>query len=210
MITVHHLDDSRSQRIIWLLEELGVDYEVINYERDPQTLRAPESLQRVHPLGKSPVVTDGDITIAESGAIIEYITRRYADHALAPAPEDPGFPEYVYWLHFAEGSAVAPLLLDMFLGMLGDASAPLRGTVAAAISRHLDYLDESIAERDYFCGMQFTAADIQMAFVIEFAEGRGKLDDHPNLSAYLERIRSRPAYLRALERGGNYDLSRFA
>lgn len=210
MITVHHLDDSRSQRILWLLEEMGVDYEVVNYQRDPETLRAPAALERVHPLGKSPVITDGDITIAESGAIVEYVTRRYADHALAPAPADAGFPEYVHWLHFAEGSAVAPLLLDMFLGMLGEASAPLRGTVGAAITRHLDYLESSISDRPYFCGDHFTAADIQMAFVIEFAEGRGKLDGYPALRAYLDRVRSRPAYLRALERGGNYDLSRFA
>lgn len=206
MITVHHLNNSRSQRILWLLEELGLDYRIEYYQRDPLTRLAPPSLKAVHPLGKSPVISDGDLVVAESGAIIEYIVRKYGDGRLLPSLESPAYVKYLQWMHFAEGSAMLPLLLALYVGRLGDAGAPLRPRITSEIDNHLSYLDAELGLADYLLGPELTAADIQVSFVVEVADARNLLDRYANLSRYAERIHSRPAYQRALERGGPYRL----
>jgi glutathione S-transferase len=206
MIQVHHLNNSRSQRILWLLEELGIDYEIINYERDPVTRLAPAALKAVHPLGKSPVITDGDLVVAESGAIIEYIVRKYGKGSLLPAIDSPDYIRYLQWMHFAEGSAMLPLLLALYVGKLGDAGAPLKPRINGEIDNHLRYLDAELGRNDYLLGAELTAADIQVSFVVEVADARNLLDNYVNLSRYAERIHARPAYTRALERGGPYRL----
>jgi glutathione S-transferase len=216
MIIVHHLNQSRSQRILWLLEELGLEYAVRRYERDPKTMLAPPSLRAVHPLGKSPVVTDGDLILAESGAIIEYFVERYGNGKLAPVPGTAERQRYIYWLHYAEGSAMPPLLLKLIFSRLpGGVPAlirPVARTIAAgALGRlvepqlklHLDYLESELAKTTWFAGGDFTAADIQMSFPIEAAAARAGLDaGRPKLWQFLERIHARPAYQRALEKGG--------
>lgn len=220
MITVHHLADSRSQRILWLLEELGCKYEVKRYERDPQTMLAPPELREVHPLGKSPVVVDDALTLAESGAIVTYLADRYdSDHTLIPAHGTPARLRCNYWLHYAEGSAMTPLLLKLVFQRVRTAPAPffirpvVKGVadkVDAAftdpqIKLHLDYLENELSERDWFTGPRFSVADIQMSFPLETAAARAGLDaGRPNLWQFLERIHARPAYQRALERGGEY------
>jgi len=221
MITVHHLNNSRSQRVLWLLEELGVPYEVKCYERDSATMLAPVALRAVHPLGKSPVITDGALTVAESGAIVEYLTGRYGNGRLVPAEGTPERLRYTYWLHYAEGSAMPPLLLKLVFDRIE--SAPLPFFVrpfARAISRrakssfigpqiklHLDFMEGELAKSEWFAGNDFTAADIQMSFPLEAAAARGGLDaSRPKLMAFLERIHARPDYQRALERGGMYEL----
>ena len=201
MIRLHHLEESRSQRIVWLLEELGVDYELVHYARDATTRRAPPELLAVHPLGKSPVLEDGDIVLPESGAIVDYLVTRYGDGSLAPAPDDPGYARYLEWLHFAEGSGMFPLLLDMFLEMAGESAAGLKGAMASEIDRYLDYLESELENRDYLGGDDFTAADVLNGFVVEFASTRASLADRPNLTAYLGRLHARPAHARALEKG---------
>jgi glutathione S-transferase len=221
MITVHHLNNSRSQRVLWLLEELGLDYVVRRYERDPDTMLAPASLRQVHPLGKSPVVTDGELTLAESGAIIEYLVDRYGDGRLAPAAGTPERLRYRYWLHYAEGSAMPPLLLKLVFDRIESTPMPfLVKPIARAISRqakssfiepqlklHLDYMESELGRSAWFAGDAFTAADIQMSFPVEGAAMRAGLDaSRPRLMAYLERIHARPAYQRALEQGGPYEL----
>ncbi len=218
-LVVHHLNDSRSQRVLWLLEELGVPYEIVRYQRDPQTMLAPESLRRVHPLGKSPVVTDGDLVLAESGAIVEYLADRYGDHRLAPQPGTPERLRYTYWLHYAEGSAMPPLLLKLVFQRVASAKAPFFiKPVAKAIARkvnrtfidpqlklHLDYMEGDLAKNLWFTGAEFSAADIQMSFPVEAASMRCGLGaDRPRLRAWLDRTHARPAYRRALERGGPY------
>ena len=223
MIIVHHLNNSRSQRVLWLLEELGISYEVKRYERDPATMLAPASLRAVHPLGKSPVVTDGDITIAESGAIVEYLAARYGDGTLVPPAGTPARLRYTYWLHYAEGSAMPPLLLKLVFGRVETAPMPFfvkpvaRAIVARAMSSfinpqlrlHLDYMESELGKSTWFAGDAFTAADIQMSFPLEAAASRGGLDAaRPKLMAFLERIHARPAYRKALERGGPYELLR--
>jgi glutathione S-transferase len=223
MIIVHHLNNSRSQRILWLLEELGLDYEIRKYQRDPKTMLAPPELRAIHPLGKSPVIQDGDTIVAESGAIIEYLVGRYGDGRLVPPPAPPDSParmRYTYFLHYAEGSAMPPLLLKLVFDRVERAPAPFFvRPIARAISRkvkdsfvlpqirqHLAYLEGEIAGGAWFTGDEFTAADIQMSFPLEAAAARGGLDgQYPKLSAFLERIHARPAYRRALERGGEYD-----
>ena len=216
MITVHHLNQSRSQRVLWLLEELGLDYGVTRYERDPKTMLAPPSLRAVHPLGKSPVVTDGDLVLAESGAIVEYFVERYGNGKLAPAPGTAERQRYIYWLHYAEGSAMPPLLLKLIFGRLpGGVPALLRPVArmisAGALGRliepqlklHLDYLEAELGKATWFAGPDFTAADIQMSFPLEAAAARAGLDaSRPKLWQFLERIRARPAYQRAQEKGG--------
>lgn len=206
MIKVHHLNNSRSQRILWLLEELGRDYEIIHYQRDPVTRLAPPALKAVHPLGKSPVITDGDLVVAESGAIIEYLVRKYGDGRLAPALDSPDYIKYLQWMHFAEGSAMLPLLLALYVGRLGDAGAPLKPRISGEIDNHLAYMDAELVQRDFLLGSALSAADIQVSFVVEVADARNLLDDYANLSRYAERIHARPAYIRALERGGPYRL----
>jgi glutathione S-transferase len=220
MITLHHLNNSRSQRILWLLEELGQEYEVKRYERDPKTLLAPESLRKIHPLGKSPVITDGDITLAESGAIIEYLVNRYGEGRFAPAMDSPDRIRYTYWLHYAEGSAMPPLVMSLIFEQIDKQPKPFfvrpisslitdqvrSSFIEPQIKLHLNYLESELQKSLWFVGDEFTASDIQMSFPIEAAASRAGLNEsRPKLMAFLERIHSRPAYHRALERGGEYD-----
>jgi glutathione S-transferase len=204
MITVHHLNESRSQRILWLLEELGVSYEIRHYNRDAETRLAPPELMAVHPLGKSPVITDGSRSIAESGAIVDYIIRRYGNGRLAPAPGTDAHEQYLEWLHYAEGSAVVPLLIDLYVQRLGDAGAPLHPRIASQIRLHLDYYAARLGSNEYLVDNSFGGADILNSFNIEFARLAGWLHDHPTLDAYIERLHARPAWAKALERGGPY------
>ena len=223
MITVHHLNNSRSQRVVWLLEELGLAYEIKRYERDRKTMRAPATLRAVHPLGKSPVVTDGALTLAESGAIIEYLTDRYGDGRLAPAAGTPERLRYAYWLHYAEGSLMPPLLMKLVFDRVAAAPMPffvrpiarriaeraMTSFIGPEITLHLDYLEGELGRNTWFAGGEFTAADVQMSFPLEAAVARGGLGpNRPKLTAFVERIHGRPAYQRALERGGAYELLR--
>ncbi|SDH80853.1 glutathione S-transferase [Pseudomonas flavescens] len=218
MITVHHLNNSRSQRILWLLEELGLEYRIQRYQRDPNTLLAPPELRAVHPLGKSPVVTDDDLTLAESGAIIDYLATRYGPHLLPPADSAERL-RCTYWLHYAEGSAMPPLLLKLIFDKVENSPMPFfvkpiaRGIaqkvrnafVAPQLQLHLDYLENELGKSTWFAGEQFSAADIQMSFPLEAAAARAGLDtSRPRLTAFLERIHARPAYRRALDKGGEY------
>jgi glutathione S-transferase len=206
-ITLHHLNNSRSQRILWLLEELELDYDIVIYERDPKTRRAPESLKAVHPLGKSPVITDGAIVVAESGAIIEYLTRKHGDGRLAvTSPASPDFADYLHWLHYAEGSAVTPMLFELYLRLIGGGSEMLRSMINTQITQQLQYIDGRLAKREYFVGNRFTAADIQMTFVLELAQASGSLRGYPRMEDYLRRMHARAAYRRSVEKGGEYDL----
>lgn len=221
MIIVHHLNNSRSQRVLWLLEELGLDYEVKRYERDPKTMLAPPSLREVHPLGKSPVITDEGLTVAESGAIIEYLVDRYGSGRLAPMPGTPERLRYTYWMHYAEGSAMPPLLLKLVFDRIEKGPMPFivkpiakaiaqrakQSFIEPQITRHLDYLESEIDKHKWFAGKSFSAADIQMSFPLEAAVARGGLNaTRPKLMDFLDRIHKRPAYKRALERGGAYEL----
>ncbi len=221
MIVVHHLNNSRSQRVLWLLEELGLEYEIRRYERDPKTMLAPASLRAVHPLGKSPVLTDGPLTLAESGAIIEYLIERYGNGRFAPAAGTPERLRYTYWLHYAEGSAMPPLLLKLVFDRVANGPVPFFvKPVAKAISHrvlttfvkpqiklHLDFMEAELEKSRWFAGNEFSAADVQLSFPLEAAAARAGLDaTRPKLMAFLERIHARPAYQRALERGGDYAL----
>jgi glutathione S-transferase len=207
MIVVHHLNDSRSQRILWLLEELGLPYEIKPYQRDVQTRLAPPELKKVHPLGKSPVITDGNKTIIESGAIIDYIIRRHGGGRLQPASETPAYDEYQQWMHYAEGSAMLPLMLNLYVLRLGDAAAPLMPRVDGEIANHLSYIDGALKGRQFLLGDKLTGADIQMSFVGEVAGAFGKRAQYPNLDAWTKRLHDRPAYKKALEKGGAYNLA---
>jgi glutathione S-transferase len=222
VIIVHHLNNSRSQRVLWLLEELGLEYEVKRYARDRKTMLAPESLRAVHPLGKSPVVTEAGETIAESGAIVEFLLERHGGGRLVPPPGTPERLRYTYWLHYAEGSAMPPLLLKLIFDQIEIAPMPFFvKPIARAISgkvkqtfiqpqlkTHLDYMEAELGKTEWFAGREFTAADIQLSFPLEAARSRAGLDtSRPKLFGFLERIHARPAYRRALERGGKYDLA---
>ena len=205
MLVVHHLNNSRSQRILWLLEELDAPYEIKCYQRDAQTNLAPPELTAVNPLGKSPVITDGAITIAESGAIVDYIQRKYGAGKLgAPAGEVAG-EKYREWLHYSEGSAMLPLMLNLYVRRLGEADAPLHPRIQSEMDNHLGYVNQALEGRDWLMG-DFTAADVQMSFVGEVARAMGQMDKHPNLKAWVDRFQSRPAYKAALEKGGAYNL----
>lgn len=204
MLQVHHLNNSRSQRILWLLEELGLPYEIIKYQRGTPVPLAPPELKKVHPLGKSPVITDAGKTIAESGAIVEYIIDTYGKGRLKPAAGTADYWKYIEWLHYAEGSAMLPLLLALYTGMLGDAGAPLRPRIDSEIANHLSYLEAGITGREFFVGADLTGADIQLLFVLEAAGAR--LEPYAELSRYRARMQARPAYKRAIERGGEYAL----
>jgi len=222
MIIVHHLNNSRSQRILWLLEELGLDYEIKRYQRHPQTMLAPPELRAVHPLGKSPVITDGNLTLAESGAIVEYLADRHGAGRLAPAPDSPERVRYLYWLHFAEGTAQPPSLLKLLFDRIKSGSPLLVRPIARAIAdralgsyvlpnieRNLDFMESELGKNEWFAGAQFSAADIQMSFPVEAYRARGGLDEkRPRLMRFLEKIHARPAYRRAVERGGEYALMR--
>ena len=220
MITVHHLEHSRSQRVLLLLEELRLPYEVKRYERNKETSLAPPELQAIHPLGKSPVITDGKVTVAETGAIVEYLVEQAGD-ALRPAAGTPERHRYTYWLHFAEGSAMPPLVMALVFNRIKKAPMPffakpiakaiadkvLDGFVKPDLKRQLMFMEQELASRTWFTGRAFTAADVMMSFPIEAASSRGALKSNfPNLSGFLERIHERPAYKRALDRGGPYSL----
>lgn len=218
MITLHHLNNSRSQRILWLMEELGLSYEIKRYQRNKLTMLAPPELKQVHPLGKSPVITDGDLTIAESGAIIEYLVNKYGQGRLKPSDEKT-LLRYTYWLHYAEGSAMPPLLLALIFNKI-DSTAPffikpitskITGTVRAMfinpqLKLHLDFMEGELQKNTWFAGNEFSAVDIQLSFPIEAADSRGYLKERPKLKEYLNKIHSRPAYQKALERGGEYHI----
>lgn len=221
MLTVHHLNNSRSQRVLWLLEELGVPYEIKRYERDPKTMLAPPELRAVHPLGKSPVITDDGLTIAESGAIVEYLVDKYGEGRLAPARGTPERLRYTYWLHYAEGSAMPPLLLKLVAQRIAGApmpffAKPIARKIAATLQSsfvdpqlklHLGYIDKELTATGWFVGNDFTAADVQMSFPLEAAMARGGMNGQiPAIAGFLKRIHARPAYQRALERGGKYDI----
>lgn len=210
MLKVHHLNNSRSQRILWLLEELGLDYELVQHWRDPQTQRAPESLFKVHPLGKGPTVEVDGIVLSESGAIIEYVTRKLAGGTLAVPESSPHFADYLFWLHYAEGSAMGPVLFDLLDGMTGGgASDPLRGFYLAEIEHSHAYMESALSQQDSFVKGRFTAADINVTWVLELSAARGHVQKRPRLAAYLKRMQQRPAYLRAMQKGGEQDLSVF-
>jgi glutathione S-transferase len=204
MLVVHHLNNSRSQRILWLLEELGAPYEIKHYQRDTVTNLAPPELKAVNQLGKSPVITDGDLTIIESGAIIDYIQRTYGGGRLAPAMGTADYEAYNQWLHYAEGSAMLPLMLALYVGRLGDAGAPLAPRIESETNNHLGYVEAALAGRAWLVGDDLTAADVQMSFVGEIAKMRGAA--FPNIVAWVDRFQARPAYQRALEKGGPYNL----
>ena len=221
MIIVHHLNNSRSQRLLWLLEELGLPYEIKRYKRDAKTMLAPPELKLVHPLGKSPVISDGDVTLAESGAIIEYLLERYGGGRLVPKPGTPEKVRYIYWMHFAEGSAMPPLLMKLVLDRMmkapllvrpvakAIASKVKKGFVEPNITRQLDYMESELNRTTWFAGNEFSAADIQMSFPIEAAAARAGLDEkRPRLMEFLHRIHGREAYRMALERGGEFKLLR--
>ena len=206
MLTVHHLNESRSQRILWLLEELNLPYEIVAHTRDPKTRLAPPSLLAVHPLGKSPVVVDRELTVIESGAIIDYVIRRHGGGRLAPDAASADFDRYQQWLHYAEGSAMLPLMLNMYVGRLGEAGAPLHPRIQGEIANHLSFVNDSLAGREFFVGETLTGADIQMSFVPEVAKAMGKLPDYPHMAAWIERMHGRPAWKTALEKSGPYAL----
>ena len=220
MLTVHHLNNSRSQRVLWLLEELGVPYQIKHYQRDAKTKLAPPELRAVHPLGKSPVITDGAVTVAESGAIVEYIVERYGNGRFIPPAGTPERLRYTYWMHYAEGSAMLPLLLKLIFGFVGSSPAPffikpvIKGIVGKVntafiepqLKLHLDYIEGELAKSEWFAGNQISGADIQMSFPLEAASVRGDATPRPKSKAFLARIHARPAYQRALEKGGPYEL----
>ena len=222
MITVHHLNNSRSQRVLWLLEELGLLYEIVKYQRDPTTMLAPASLRAVHPLGKSPVITDDGVTVAETGAIVEYILERHGGGRLIPAAGTPERLRYTYWLHFAEGSAMPPLLLKLIFdrietGPMPFFAKPIARSIAKRVKglmiepnlkRLLDFMESELGKSEWFAGSEFSAADIQMSFPVEASAMRAGLDaSRPKLMAYLKKIHARPAYRKALERGGPYSFA---
>jgi glutathione S-transferase len=223
MIIVHHLSNSRSQRILWLLEELELPYEVRRYQRDAKTMLAPPELRAVHPLGKSPVISDGDVTLAESGAIVEYLASRYGNGILIPKANTPEHLRYLYWMHFAEGSMMPPLLLKLIFDRIENGPMPFfvrpvarkisqtakDAVVLPNLKRLLDYMEGELGKSEWFAGPAFSAADIQMSFPLEAASARGGLDaGRPKLWGFLQRIHARPAYQRALEKGGKYELLR--
>ncbi len=222
MITVHHLNNSRSQRVLWLLEELGVDYRIEHYQRDAKTMLAPAALKKVHPLGKSPVISDGAHTIAETGAIIEYLIERHGNGKLAPAPGSDARLRYTYWLHYAEGSLMPLMVMTLIFSRIVPGAPLLVRPIAAGIVKavngqflgpntklHLDYIEAELGRSAWFVGDEFSAADVQMSFPLEAAASRaGGIAAYPKIKGFLDRIHARPAYQRALEKGGPYDLLR--
>jgi glutathione S-transferase len=220
MITVHHLENSRSQRLLWLLEELGLPYKVKRYARDPKTMLAPPELAKVHPLGKSPVLTDGDVTVAESGAIIEYLLDTYGEGRLRPAPGTAERRRFTYWLHFAEGSAMPYLVLQLVFDKVRKAPVPFfvrpivkavanqvtKSFIAPNITKQLAFMEAELAGEPWFAGAGFSAADVQMSYPVEaLAETQDLAATHPKLVDWLARIHARPAYQRALKKGGPYN-----
>ena len=205
MLEVHHLNNSRSQRVLWLLEELGLPYQIQHHQRDAQSNLAPESLKKIHALGKSPVLRDGETVVIESGAILEYLVRKYGKGRLAPAdPLSADGVRYLQLMHYAEGSAMLPVMLKLYAGRLGEAGAPLQPRIASELDTHLGWLDGLLAGREFFVGSDLTAADIQLSFVIQAGRMLYGLQKFPNLASFLDRIHARPAYKRGLEKGGPY------
>lgn len=204
MMIVHHLNNSRSQRILWLLEELGLPYALKRYQRDPKTNLAPPELKAINALGKSPVLEDGSRVVIESGAIVDYLIRRHGQGRLQPDPATAAYDTYVQWLHFAEGSAMLPLMLNLYVGRLGDAGAPLHPRIESELANYLGYLNDALAQSPYLLGEELSGADIQMSFIGEIAKAQGKLPVYPNLAAWVQRFQARPAYRKALEQGGEY------
>jgi glutathione S-transferase len=208
LIKIHHLNNSRSQRVLWLLEEIGLDYEVVRYQRDAKTTLAPASLRAIHPLGKSPIIEDGSLRLAETGAIVDYLVDRYGKE-LEPSQTNEAHWRYRYWLHYAEGSLMPPLLMKLVVNRLGLFGWPARRYVDGQIKLHLDYLEKELGPGPWFVGSEFSAADVMMSFPLEAAASRGGLNaSRPNLMSFLARIHARPAYQRALTRGGPYAFAR--
>ena len=208
MLVVHHLNESRSQRILWLLEELGTPYEIQHHTRDAKTRLAPPELVAVHPLGKSPVITDNGVPVHETGAIIDYVIRRHGGGKLQPDPASKDYDVYQQWLHYAEGSAMLPHMLNMYVGRLGEAGALLHPRIESEIANHDGYVEGWLKGREYFVGNSLTGADIAMSFVGEVARAQKKLEAYPSFNAWLDRMHARPAWKRALEKGGTYALGR--
>ena len=202
MIEVHHLNASRSRRITWLLEELGAEYTVVAYRRDPVTRLAPPELKAIHPLGKAPVIRDGGRVIFESGAIVDYLVRHYGNGRFAPPSASPDYERYVQLLHYAEGSAMLPLLLKLYVGRLGEAGAPSQPRIQSEIQNHLGWLDGELAGRDFFVGDELTGADVQLSFVAQLGVQFCGREMFPNLTRFADRIEARPAYQRAMARSG--------
>lgn len=196
MIVVYHLAESRSERILWLLEELALPYRVETYARDA-TGRAPEAYRRIHALGKSPVIRDGDVVLAESGAIVEYLLERHGGGRLAPSRRDELRPRFLFWLHFAEGTAMAFFVTGVVLGLTSDGGGPIGQAFQSEIQRILGYVADELGDGPWLLGEEFTAADVMMGYVVDVAEKRGGLAEHPRLRAYVERLRERPAFVRA-------------
>ena len=202
MIQVHHLNESRSRRITWMLEELGLPYEVIQYQRDPKTRLAPPELMQIHPLGKAPVLTDKGEVLIESGAIIDYLVRQYGDGRFAPEMGTSDYNQYIQFLHYAEGSAMLPLMLKLYVGRLGEGGAPLQPRIESELANHLGFLETQLADRDFFVGDTLTGADVQLSFVAQMAvKGAGRVT-FPNLARFVDVIEARPAYQRAIARSG--------
>ena len=205
MIVIHHLNNSRSQRILWLLEELSIAYRLEKYSRDPKTNLAPPELRAIHPLGKSPVMQDGDLILPESGAIIEYLLERYGDGRMAPQLGTPERVRYLYWMHFSEGTLMLHLVSRLYLTRVGEAAKAMQGRVEVMISNELDLIEDELGRSSHIAGEEFSAADIQMGFPLEFAAFAGLVSDqHTKLRNYLGRMQARPAYRRAIETGGTY------
>ena len=202
MIEVHHLNESRSRRITWMLEELGLRYDVITYQRDAKTRLAPPELMQIHPLGKAPVLRDNGEVLIESGAIIEYLARQYGNGRFAPAMGTPDYNRYIQFLHYAEGSAMLPLMLKLYVGFLGEAGAPLQPRIQSELANHLGYLNAELTHRDYFVGNELSGADVQISFVAQMAVKFAGRDTHPNLSRFVDMIEARPAYQRAMDKSG--------
>lgn len=206
MIVVHHLNESRSQRILWLLEELDLEYDITSYLRDAKTRLAPPELLAIHPLGKSPVITDGATLVHESGAIVDYLVR-LSGGKLSPQSDSADYERYLQWLHYAEGSAMLPLMLKMYVARLGDSGAALHPRIDSEIANHLGYVEASLDGVDYLVGDTFSAADVQMSFVGEVAGAFGLRSRFPELDAWITRLHQRPAYQAAITRGGPYGLA---
>lgn len=219
MVVVHHLNNSRSQRILWMLEELGIDYRIEHYARDKKTMLAPDSLKKIHPLGKSPVITDGDITVAETGAIIEYLASTYGSN-MVPAAGSAEHRDYTYWMHYAEGSLMPYLVMTLVCDKIKTSPMPffirpiakriadgiMDGFVTPNLSNHLAFLEAHLAEREWFVGDSISGADVQMIFPLEAATQRGKqMSQYPNISAYVKRIHALATYQSGLQKGGPYD-----
>jgi len=220
MITLHHLNNSRSQRIVWLLEELGIEYTIKNYQRDAVTILAPNELKAVHPLGKSPVIDDDQtgVTLAESGAIIEYLVQTYGKH-LSPEAGSKAYWDYLYWLHFSEGSLMPPMVMRLVFTKMKHAPMPffikpiakmlankvLQSFVSPNIKRSFDYIEQHLQNNEWFCGEQLTGADFQMSFPLEASAARGLLDNYPAIKAYVAKYQARTAYQAGLSKSGEYD-----